>query len=197
MILKLNNEDGFTLAETLMTVLIMLLVSSVIAAGIPAAAKAYRKAVDAANAQVLLSTAVNAIRSELSTAWGVAENNGEITYYSTKTGSKTGLFNDSANHTIKIQDYLNYGVQKDPSNDDSAPVAASNLVSDQARTNQYNQQYQLAFTLGETSVTDNTVTFADITVKDSSGGHVIASSGPLTIRLLKKDFKIPEIITGS
>ena len=56
MILKLNNEDGFTLAETLMTVLIMLLVSSVIAAGIPAAAKAYRKAVDAANAQVLLST---------------------------------------------------------------------------------------------------------------------------------------------
>ena len=62
---KLNSQDAFTLAETLITVLILLMVSAVVAGGIPAAANAYRKAVDAANAHVLLSTTVNALRSEL------------------------------------------------------------------------------------------------------------------------------------
>ena len=52
----IKDEYGFSLAETLMAVLILLMVTSVVATGIPAAANAYFKAVDASHAQVLLST---------------------------------------------------------------------------------------------------------------------------------------------
>lgn len=72
---KLKNKEkhqrrcrGFTLAETLMTVLILLMVSSVVAAGVPAAARAMNKVVDASHAQLLLSTTMTALRDELSTA---------------------------------------------------------------------------------------------------------------------------------
>ena len=63
-----RGEQGFTLAETLMAVLILLMVSAVVAAGVPAAANALSKTVAASNAQVLLSTTITALRDELSMA---------------------------------------------------------------------------------------------------------------------------------
>lgn len=65
---KLKSRLGFTLAEMLMAVLILLMVSSVVAGGVPVAANAYYKVVDAANAQVLLSTTVTKLRRELAFA---------------------------------------------------------------------------------------------------------------------------------
>ena len=65
---KLTGRKGFTLGETMVAILILLLATGVIAGAIPAASRAYIKAVDAANAQVLLSTAVTVLRDELSTA---------------------------------------------------------------------------------------------------------------------------------
>ena len=59
---RITGKGGFTLAETLMAVLILLMVSSVVAAD------AYRKVVDSANAELLLSTTMNRLRSELTTA---------------------------------------------------------------------------------------------------------------------------------
>ena len=50
---RLSDSCGFTLAELLLVILILLLVSSVVAAGVPAAANAYQKVVDSANAQLL------------------------------------------------------------------------------------------------------------------------------------------------
>ena len=55
---RLNSRTGFTLAEVLITVLILLMITAVVAGGMPVAANAYYKVVDAANAQVLLSTAM-------------------------------------------------------------------------------------------------------------------------------------------
>ena len=80
---KSNCSAGFTLAETLIAVVILVLIS---AAALPAAMNAYRNAVDAANAQVLLSTTVNALRDELSTAWNVSVDGTTITYQSAATG---------------------------------------------------------------------------------------------------------------
>ncbi len=113
---KLKKRSGFTLAETLMTVLILLMVSSVVAGGIPAAVTAYSKAVDAANAQVLISTTVNALRAELCTAKDVQiktdENDQTVIFYiSPTTGSKTKIFigNDKdGESTILVWDFLNY-----------------------------------------------------------------------------------------
>jgi type II secretory pathway pseudopilin PulG len=109
---KLNSQTGFTLAETLITVLILLMVSAVVAGGVPAAANAYAKAVDAANAHVLLSTTVDALRSELSTAWDVenlkSDEAGEkgITYYSSATGSQSKIYISDSDGKIMLQEYV-------------------------------------------------------------------------------------------
>ena len=182
----MKNESGFTLAETLMTVLIVLLTSSVIAAGIPAASNAYMKAVDAANAQVLLSTTVNALRSELSTAWGVETHDGNVEYYSSKTGAKTRLF--LGNDNIMVLDYVQYGGSTGQTLPNSTEVIpAYELVSKKARDDKFTVTYS------SPSVADGMVKFEDVTVKDKAE-NVIASSGELSIRLLREDFTIPEII---
>ena len=54
---KLHTQ-GFTLAETLLAVLILLLVGVIMTTGIPAAKNAYEKVVVASNAEVLLSTTI-------------------------------------------------------------------------------------------------------------------------------------------
>lgn len=99
---KLKSECGFTLAELLITILILLMVSSVVAAGVPAAANAYRKVMDAANAQMLLSTTVTSLRRELAFAQSVpvkgtaVENafqytNGENGHTTSLTKESTGI----------------------------------------------------------------------------------------------------------
>ncbi len=63
-----SSRAGFSLAETLIAILILLMVSAIVGGAIPAAANAYTKNVDVANAELLLSTAMNMLRSELGTA---------------------------------------------------------------------------------------------------------------------------------
>lgn len=63
-----RRNKGFTLVEVLAVVLILVLVTSVVVAGIPVARRAYRRVTDQANAQVVLSTAMTSLRDELWTA---------------------------------------------------------------------------------------------------------------------------------
>lgn len=88
---KLKGRGGFSLAETLLATLILLLVGLIMTTGIPAAKTAYEKVVLGSNAQVLLSTAVNALRDELGTAWDVtlSADNQSINYFSANTGTKS------------------------------------------------------------------------------------------------------------
>lgn len=107
---KLNRTQGFTLSETLVAVVILVMIS---AAALPAALNAYKNAVDAANAQVLLSTTVNALRDELSTAWNVttknvtlpdgAKDGTGIKYQSADTGNNSLLY--VKDDTIKLVEY--------------------------------------------------------------------------------------------
>ena len=93
---KLHNKSGFTLAETLLAVLILLLVSAIVATGIPSAKNAYEKVVLASNAEVLLSTTISSLRNELGTAQDVTTNDTVITYYNkaAETTSKICLYRD-------------------------------------------------------------------------------------------------------
>lgn len=121
---KFKNKNGFTLAETLITVLILLMVSGIVAGGVPAAANAYIKAVDAANAHVLLSTTVNALRDEFSTAWDVSQDgSGAIMYYSSDTGSQSRITVE--NGVIMLQEYV-----IDELLDDAKTVARRPIVSE-------------------------------------------------------------------
>ena len=65
---KVKETLGFSLAETFLTVLILLMVSTIVASGIPIAADVYKRAVETANAQLLLSTTLTTLRDELGTA---------------------------------------------------------------------------------------------------------------------------------
>ncbi len=103
---KLRSREGFSLAEMLITVLILLMVSAVVAGGVPAAVNAYKKAVDAANAHSLLSTTVNALRRELSTAWDVSVSGNKIKYYSSDTGSQSEI--SVVGDRIMLQEYYDW-----------------------------------------------------------------------------------------
>lgn len=102
---KLNNRSGFTLAETLLAVLILLLVSGIVATGVPAAKNAYLKVVVGSNAQALLSTTAAALRDELGSAWSVKNEGTDIvSYYSSDTGAISEL--DCSGDNIQLREYV-------------------------------------------------------------------------------------------
>lgn len=80
---RLRKNSGFTLTELLLTTMILLMVSAVVAGGVPSAANAYFKIVDASNAQILLSTTVTSLRNELSFATDIKlkDNSTELDEY--------------------------------------------------------------------------------------------------------------------
>jgi len=102
---RLHNRKGFTLAETLLAVLILLMVSQIVATGIPVAKNAYEKVVLTSNAEVLLSTAVTMLRNELGTAREikVSDTQTEVTYFNADRANmaKIGLEDGS----VKIHRY--------------------------------------------------------------------------------------------
>ena len=105
---KLRDIRGFTLAETLMAVLILLLVSVIVATGMPAATNAYNKVILGANAKVMLSTAITALHDEIGTAWSVEKvpgDNTKIRYFNAGTGAKSELSLDGGK-AIQVQDYI-------------------------------------------------------------------------------------------
>ena len=187
---KLKKSTGFTLAETLITVLILLMVSAVVAGGVPAAANAYQKAVDAANAHVLLSTTVNALRSELSTAWGVSENdsNSELIYYSARTGARTKIYNGNEPKTIMVQDYLmiNDDIESQKKEGVNPDRLKHSLVvrSGEKELDQFRVQFE------SVKVEDDIITFETLGVYRGEERTPLQSMN-LSIRILNPDFVIP------
>ena len=139
---KLKSRSGFTLAETLLAILILLLVSSIVAQGIPVARNVYNRVVLGANAQVLLSTTVTALRDELGTAWDVtAGADNSLTYFSADIGSRSKLWVDTTTNTIQIQEY----VATDGLNTETASVGSARaLVSEKAATRELRVTYSTA-----------------------------------------------------
>lgn len=202
---KLTNKMGFTLAETLMAILILLLVASVITAGIPAAVNAYTKAIDAANAQTLLSTTVSALRSELSVAGDVKTVGSSIYYWSSKTGTWAKLYNDSDKHTIMVQDYILQVSDGTSLHPDVVQLVSGEavepreLVSEVSRkmtkraSTGKNDYFRLTFQV-QNSPVDDIITFPEVTVKKSDDTE-LAFVRPFSIRLLAPNFHVPEVPT--
>ena len=121
---KIKNRRGFTLAETLMAVLILLMVAAIVAAGIPLAKEAYDKAVDAANAQTLLSTTMTMLRGELSEAKVVDKTATSLTYRSGKTGSSVTLCRGEDDDSAATN-----GIQLKDVTGDSRPLVTSEAAT--------------------------------------------------------------------
>jgi hypothetical protein len=172
-----------------MTVLILLMVSGVVAGGIPAAVTAYGKAVDAANAQVLLSTTVNALRAELCTAKDIHtdETNPEkaLIYISPFTGSKTKLYlgtsetdDDNTEEMIFVQDFLKFDESGAQSGDNNKP---RRLVTKSAAT----KNLEVTFESFDWEKKDEVLVFNDIKV--AKNGVPITSIQAIYIRCLGVD----------
>ena len=174
---KLKERAGFTLAEMLLATLILLLVSSIVVAGIPAAKNAYEKVVLGSNAQILLSTTAAALRDELGTAWDVKAGEGELRYFSADTGTVSRLYIE--NNMIMLQEYAGL---EDIDGNKTGRVRP--LISEAAATSDLYVTYGSVSYDGQNGI----VKFSDLKVCRSSNDAVIAgmgdeSGGSLTIRV--------------
>ena len=115
---KLKSHSGMTLAESLVAIIILLLVSTIVMRGVPAAKSAYEKVVVGANARVMLTTAISALRNELSTAQRIENSSDKksITYYSADRGATSKIYLSSGSgddtafiaDTIMLKEYDDY-----------------------------------------------------------------------------------------
>ena len=178
---KLKGKSGFTLAETLLAVLILLLVSVIVANGIPVAKNVYNNVIVGANAQMLLSTAVTALRNELGTAQDIKDPKGgkDIVYYKSSIGAYSKLSVD-ASKGIQLLDYVK--------KEDGTPIPVSgktetrtshNLVSYAAANKSLIVTYS-----GVTKVND-VITISDLEVKHEKGDtSPLVKLGSLNIRVV-------------
>lgn len=176
---KIKSSKGFTLAETLLAVLILLLVSVIVANGIPAASRAYEKTVLAANAQSLMSTTVAALRDELGTAWNVSVADNKVTYYSADIGNRSIL--ENKNGLIIITEYLST---------DSLNVDTTSIGTERELTPSKTLTKDLAITYEKVTYTYNgtsnygIVEFKNLQVMPKGKTEpIIAKMDSLTIRI--------------
>ena len=104
---KIYGTEGFTLSETLMTVVLIGLVTAAMAAGIAAAQRVYKRISLKADAQTLLATTVSALTEDLASAseWDPDDQ----TFYSSHRGYEMSYVEGSdskGKNEIKIQPYI-------------------------------------------------------------------------------------------
>jgi len=162
---RMRRRAGFTLSETLIAVLILLMVSAVVAAGVPVAAGVYEKVVRGANAQVLLSTAMTELRDELGTATDVRVENGTTIHYRSGDGSDTTIYLNGG--VIYIQEYVGLS--------DSENFRHP-LVSNAAADGELKASY------GTVELNDGVLTFSGLVVQKD--GNTVANAPTYQVRVL-------------
>lgn len=190
--IKQNRHRGFTLAETLIAVLILLMVSAVVAAGIPVAANAYRNVVVASNAEVLLSTTISALRNALGDAADIKVYDDEttISYYNRETGWKSMIYlqpktDDSTLPapvgTIMYQEYApEDGISYTTEAKEEMETSKRRLISSKTSTD------DLYVTYTSADYKNGVVTFSNLEVKQQSAAPVgnLPKRAKLSIKVL-------------
>lgn len=163
---KTRKNAGFSLGETLIAILILLMVSAIVAGAIPTASHVYAKTVDAANAQVLLSTTMTVLRDELGTATDVE-----------KTDSTTLTYNKGSRSIAYTEDpagiWLRYKRKDAEGNDVTESLL---LVSQKAATKDMVVSYT------GVTVDEETITFSGLQVTKAGYEKALAGQNTYTIR---------------
>ena len=176
---KLNSEKGFTLAEVLLAVLILLMVSAIVVAGIPAARDAYEKVVLTSNAQVTLSTTINTLRNELGTAKNIQTSGNEISYINLTRGSASRIYiNSTGSHEIMLD---RYSTNTEIANKGTDFVQSISLSSTPAA-----KDMNLYVTYESVNYNAGIVTFHNISVNSDTGKTGLATLDDLLIRVLSE-----------
>lgn len=185
---KLKNKRGFSLAETLLAVLILLLVSVVVATGMPAVTNAYNKVVLGANAKTMLSTAVTALHDEIGTAWQVENSTDDksLSYFNGSTGARSKI-SSGTKLPIRIQDYLSLGEEDLIHASDAKVGSEHDLISGAS----FNPEMYVTF--DSISYAGGIVTITGLKVckkaDDTELAKYSAVDGNFTIRVISADAK--------
>ena len=147
---KILNNKAFSLAEVMLAVLLLTIVTAITAASIPTALRIYHQVVDAANAQTLLSTTATCLREELSTATSINITDDTHIYYTSEDGDLCYISMDTNNDSLSYDGiYLNY-------------IGSSNfsrlLVSNEAASRKLHVEYT------KVEYKDGIVTFSNLKV---------------------------------
>ena len=161
---RAKGRSGFTLAETLVALLILLMVTSIVAVGIPVAASVYSKQITAANAQVLLSTTMTCLRDELGTARDVSVDLTSISY-TNQNGSKSVIYLGASG--VYIREYADVAGSAD----------YSRLLVSEAASNK-----GLRVTYSIDGYSDGVLTFSDLEVKD--GDRTVVGIDEFKVRVI-------------
>ena len=175
---KLISPGGFTLAETLIVVLILLMVTSVVAAGIPVAANALDNVVETSNAQLLLSTTMTALREELSTAQDIevlAGSTSTVTY-TNSLGLKSEIYLGDGGKTIMLKQYTSLTDTEGK----VLPLASNETASKGRKTN----TPALYTTYTGVTYVNGIVTFNGLAVKRMNNDKDLADSINYSIRVV-------------
>ena len=180
---KIRSQSGFSLAETLLAVLILLLVAAMASTGISAVQNAYDKVVLGANAQAMLGTAVTALRDELGTAYNIKEpasgDSKTITFYKSGTGARTTIGLDAEKYdAIAITNY-DYDGKDDLIHDTGYDLAVSHHLVPDANTGLY-------VTYESIGCVNGIVSINGLSVHKQSNDRktILALEDPLSIRVL-------------
>jgi len=104
------SKKGFTLIETMLTIIIMSLAMMLVSSGVMVAHKVLEDAQLKADAQTLMATSVTALNAELVKAGEVAPEEGgsAVVFYSEKRGCYMRVYNDDG--TYDTVNNENYGI---------------------------------------------------------------------------------------
>lgn len=185
---KWKKKTGFTLAETLIAILILLMVSAIVAGALPMAARVFTKTVDTANAQVLLSTTMTALRDELSTAADISASGTTITYRNASNGyCQLEVVSTPTDDKKECGIWLSF-LDYDPATGKTT-VKEGNpsrlLVSAKASTTGEPNNLRVAYD-NNPSITDDAVVFSNLKVYINDVPSSTASRASFTIRRIAK-----------
>ncbi len=153
---RIKERRGFTLSETMITLLIILLVFGVIVAGIPVAVNAMRKIVDAANSQMLMSTTMIKLRDELGKAESVTTSGTAIEYRTSDGISRRiDCVDATSGGGIYVAQFQGMS---------TTPTGSALLVSNPAASKNLHMIYNVA----SPAYSNGVLTLTDLTVKRGS-----------------------------
>ena len=167
-----RNNKGFSLAEMLMAILILLLATGLIAAGIPSAIRTYRKVMDTVDGQIFMSTTMTCLRDELDSARDIEIKDNTIKYIDANGFSCTMKLiteDDESNDEKGI-----FIVRKNPFKTGASYVgvngAYSNEEVDIPLVSKSAADYRFYAQFSSVTKSGSTITFANLKTIDSSAG---------------------------
>jgi len=152
---NITGKAGFTLAETLLATLLLLIASALLVTGIPVAFRAYKTVTLTAEANVLISTTMTELKDKLAFCEDLAIADKKISFTS-NNGRQYTLSYDADKAGLYLLDTTDNDYN--PGKDDNYTHDSQMLVSDEAAVR------ELCVDYSEVSIDGNVLTFKDLNV---------------------------------